>query len=154
KATSEAWYQRALNVAKTFTVGQPAEKNLNHAILLATYKVFRSGDYADRIHTTSLLEELLQLGIPKWVDANHLSNYLSGYDPTIKPRQMKIDGFNRNGYDWHTFMDSWNTYISDNERAEVDNELGLTPLADAVDMVDSRMVPQQRSPHCSTLARW
>lgn len=143
KVTSEAWYHRALAAAKAFTTNEPTEKNLTHSILLATYRVFRSGQHPDRIHTTDLLSELGYLGIPKWIEANHLADFLSGYG--IKPRQMKIKDLNsnkyvnRNGYDWHAFLPSFSTYISKTETEEIEAELGLTPLmVDKVEAVDGR----------------
>jgi hypothetical protein len=85
-----------------------------------------------------LLEELHELGVPKWLELSHLADYLSGYDPEMKPRQMKIDGINRNGYDWHTFFKSFRTYISEKEVKEIEQDVGITPAVDKVEAVDAR----------------
>ena len=58
-------------------------------------------------------------------DLQHLSDNLSAYDPQIKTRQMKIDGWNKRGYEWQSFVSSFNTYITDKERREIEVELGL-----------------------------
>jgi hypothetical protein len=137
KITSEQWYHRALSAAKSFTTNEPTERNLTHAILLAAYRVFRGGQHPEKIHTADLLFDLWDNGVPKWIDANHLADCLSGYE--IKPRQMKINNLNRNGYDWHAFLDSFSTYISKRETEEIEKELGLIPpTVDKVEVVDGR----------------
>lgn len=128
KITSADWYERALEAARFFIVEQPEAKNLSHVILLSAYRVFRSGEYQDRIHTCDLLSELQDLGIPKWVEAGPLSDCLSSYDEQIRPRQMKIRDVNRNGYDWHTFLGAFKTYIAPREVQEVERQLGLGPI--------------------------
>jgi hypothetical protein len=127
---------KVLEAARNFTQGeQEEEKGLAHKILLATYKLFR-GDNTDRIHSYRLLNELHEEGIPSWIETSHLADYLVGYDPSLKPRQMKIAELNRNGYDWHSFKNSWNTYISETEVRKIEEELGLLPKVDEVDRVD------------------
>lgn len=125
KITSPEWYQRALKAASYFTTGQQTSKDLTHKILLATYRVFRSGEYPDKIHSIDLLQELHDYGIPKWIDQALLLEYLSGYDPDISTRQMKISGQNRNGYEWHKFLKTFATYISAKETSEVEEALGM-----------------------------
>jgi hypothetical protein len=56
--------------------------------------------------------KLQELGIPRWAD---VGESLRAYDPAIKTRQMKIDGLNRWGYDWHTFFPTWKRYLSEKE---------------------------------------
>lgn len=145
KVTNDEWYQRALKTAKFCTAGQQSEKNLSHRILNRTYRVFRSGDHAERLHSADLEQLLHELGIPKWVDTSYLADCYAGYDPTIKPRQMKIDGINRNGYDWHTFFRTWNTYLSQNEVIEIERELGIRKEVEPVDLVASRTDTQMPS---------
>jgi Protein of unknown function (DUF3631) len=130
KISSDEWYQRALKAAKFFTEGQQTEKNISHRILLGSYRIFRTGDYQDnKIHSIDLLEQLHDLGIPEWVKQDQLSGYLSAYDPAIRTKQIniKIDGYfrNRHGYEWHTFTDSFDRYISQKERDEIEQDLGL-----------------------------
>jgi Protein of unknown function (DUF3631) len=136
KITSEEWYQRAIAAARYFTTGRQTGEDLTHKILLGTYRVFRSGKYLDKIHSMVLREELYDLGvIPKWVDQNHLADHLSSYDPEIVTRQIKIDGINRMGYEWHKFINTFNTYLTGKEIRDVEKELGLIPV-EAVDPVD------------------
>lgn len=124
KVTSEAWYQRALTAAQYF--GQQTTKdNLPHKVLLAAYRVFRSGKYPEKIHSSVLLDELHDLGIPKWIDQTHLLDHFSGYDPEITTRQMKIGGTNRNGYEWRKFIKAFSTYILQKETDDVERELGM-----------------------------
>jgi len=107
---------------------------------LAAYRVFRGGLHPDRVHTADLLFDLRDNGIPKWIEANQLADCLSGYG--IKPRQMKINNMNRNGYDWHAFLDSFGTYISNREIEEIEKELGLIPpTVGKVEVVDGRTPP-------------
>jgi Protein of unknown function (DUF3631) len=108
KAVSDEWYQRGIRAAQFFTTGK-TDKDLTHMILLGAYRVFRSGNYLDRIHSMTFLQELDELGIPKWIDQNHLLEHLSGYDPEIATRQMKIGerceqlgGFSRAEDGWNT----------------------------------------------------
>ncbi|MET4173870.1 hypothetical protein ABIB99_004970 [Bradyrhizobium sp. LA6.1] len=124
KAVDEEWYQRGLKAAQFFAAGKA--DNLSHSILLSVYRVFRSGKYQDRIHSLTLLEELHELGIPKWIDHNHLSKCLSDYDPEISTKQMKISSINRKGYDWHKMVPTFRTYITENEVSEVEEELNIT----------------------------
>jgi hypothetical protein len=137
KVTGDFWYQRALAAARTFTASEETVNTVGHIILKNSYRVFRSGEYPDRIHSVDLLEALRSLGIPKWVELNHLSDYLSDYDPEIKPRQMKIDRINRNGYEWHTFLKSFKTYISEKKVRDIEQDLGISPPVDEVDVVDA-----------------
>lgn len=132
KITNADWYERALASAQYFTTGQQTTKDLTHKILLGTYRVFRTGLHPDRIHSATLLEELHDLGIPKWIDQSYLSEYLSGYDAEISTRQMKINGDNRNGYDWHKFLPTFGTYISEKEVVQVERELGIGSNLEAV----------------------
>lgn len=117
KATSEEWYQRALRAALFFT-GQQTEKTLTHRILFGAYRIHKTGILDDKIHSSTLLEELHELGIPRWVDQSQLANHLLTYG--IKPRQMKIANLNRNGYDWHSFRAPFATYITKKEMEEVE----------------------------------
>lgn len=121
KAVNDEWYRRALKAAQFFTTGKT--EDLSHTILLGAYRVYRSGRYLDRIHSLTLLDELHELGIPKWVDHNHLSKCLSDYDPSISTRQMKIGSINKNGYDWRKMLPTFETYISEREEREVEEEL-------------------------------
>jgi hypothetical protein len=133
KVCGDSWYQRALSAAKAFVTDEPLEKNLAHTILLGAYKVYRSQPGGnDKIHTANLLEALHDLGIPKWVDVNYLADCFAGYG--VKPRQMRINSYNRNGYEWHTFASSFSTYITKREIEDVEKELGLR--IDPVDSVD------------------
>jgi hypothetical protein len=70
-----------------------------------------------------LLEALHELGIPSWLDQSHLANHLAGYD--VKPRQMKINDLNRNGYDWDAFMKPFRMYVTKKETEEVEQEIGV-----------------------------
>jgi hypothetical protein len=124
KAIGEAWYKKGLEAARHFTQDtKDADKGLSHKILLAVYRVFRGGEYTDRIHSCDLLSEIHELGVPKWVETSHLADYLSNYDETIKSRQMKIDQTNRYGYEWRFFADTFDAYISEKERRQVEDEV-------------------------------
>ena len=80
------------------------------------------------IHKDILVEKLQELGIPKWVDVGEI---LKSYDPDIKTRQIKrkmsgyLSPINRYGYDWHLFFPTWNTYLSEKEKRDVEVELGI-----------------------------
>ena len=54
-----------------------------------------------------------------------MADYLGGYDPEIRTKQMKIDGVNRHGYEWDTFLKSFKTYITPKEVEEIERDLGL-----------------------------
>jgi hypothetical protein len=125
KVSSDGWYQRAIDAARYFTSKEHIEKNLSHSILRAAYRVFRTGLYPGHIHSFVLIEQLHELGIPSWIDQYHLSEHLGAYDPNIKPRQIKIGGLNRNGYDWHTFFNAWNIYIKEKEVKDIEEEIGI-----------------------------
>jgi hypothetical protein len=121
RAVSADWYQRGAKAARYFTSGKT--KDLSHTILVGAYRVFRSGEFPDKIHSIDLLEQLQALGLPRWLDQSHLSEYLSAYDPDIATRQMKISGLNRNGYDWHTFLPTFEVYLSENEKEVIEREV-------------------------------
>jgi len=43
---------------------------------------------------------------------------------------MKINAINRHGYEWHTFLKSFRTYITPKEVEEIERDLGLVaPVA-------------------------
>jgi hypothetical protein len=134
KIISKDWYERALNVAMFFT-GQQTEKTLTHRILREAYRIFRTGNHADRIHGGTLLEALHELGIHSWLDQSQLASHLATYG--IKPRQMKIGNINRNGYDWHSFLKPFATYITKEEEEEVEIEIGIRTKVEEVDKVDT-----------------
>jgi hypothetical protein len=143
RVTSSEWYQRALNVARFFTE-QQTEKTLTHKILFASYRVFREGEYPDRIHSHTLLEELYRLGIPEYVELSQLASHLSTYD--IKPKQMKIKDQNRNGYEWRTFLKPFADYITNKEVEEVEIEIGIRAKVEEVDVVDAFRKPSLARP--------
>jgi hypothetical protein len=134
KVISDEWYRKALKAARFFTEGQHTEKTLTHKILRGSYRVFRAGSHSDKLHGSTLLEALYELGIPSWVDQSQLANHLSTYG--IKPRQIKINGLNRNGYDWHYFLKAFSTYITKEEEEEIEIEIGIRREVEVVDVVD------------------
>jgi hypothetical protein len=124
KVFSEDWYQRALKVAKFFA-DQQTEKTITHKILFGCYRIFRNGYQPDsyhphRIHSHTLLDRLYQFGVEN-MDVSQLARHLETYG--IRPRQMKIDGLNRNGYEWQAFFKTFSDYITDKEVEEVEAEL-------------------------------
>jgi hypothetical protein len=129
KLAGDEWFARALNAVKFFMEkNQDGDKVMAHKVLLYCYKIFRSGDDArnpDKIHKETLEINLHGLGIPQWVDIGEI---LKSYDPRIRTQQMKIDGINKYGYDWHSFFPTWNRYLSDKEKRDVEKEIGLLPL--------------------------
>jgi Protein of unknown function (DUF3631) len=117
KLESDDWYQRAVAASKYFIESRPKEMGLYRKIMIATYQVIQDEAMMGRkgTHSYHLLERLHDMGIPRWVNENEMAKAFQSYDPKIKPRQVRIDNVNRNGYPHHLFDWAMRHYKIDQE---------------------------------------
>jgi hypothetical protein len=105
--------------------GEEQERSIRLAGLPLTNEELKKQTVGDIVRRYRDVEELHEFGIPSWVDQYYLSQHLWGYDPNIKTRQIKINGVNKNGYEWSTFFNTWKIYIKEKEVKDIEEEIGM-----------------------------
>jgi hypothetical protein len=107
------WPRRARNAAVAMITGEAKKPNtIGVQLLMDLRTVFHTDD---RMATDNILHELRCLPESPWIDsfgkydARWLADQLDRYE--IAPKQLRIGGEKRRGYDRGDFSDAWERYL-------------------------------------------